>query len=43
MLLLHFNFVMIHLIHKILVTIKTHLNHLKIIFSNTFLRSITDF
>ena len=38
--LLNFNFVMIHIIHKILV-IKNKLNHLKD--SMCFLRSITDF
>ena len=36
---LNFNFVMIHIIHKILVMIKSHLNYL---FSNAFFRSIID-
>ena len=39
-LLLNFNFVMIHINHKILVLIKNHMNYLKDIFSNSFLRSI---
>ena len=41
--LLNFNFVMLYIIHKMLVLLKSHLNYLKIVFSNAFLRSITDF
>ena len=41
--LLNFNFVMIHIIHKILVLIKNHLNYPTEIFLNSFLRSIVDF
>ena len=40
--LLTFNFTMIYIIHKNLVLIKSHVN-CKIIFSNSFLRSIIDF
>ena len=40
--LLNFSFVMIYIIHKMLVLPKTHLNFLKVIFSNAFLRSIID-
>ena len=41
--LLSFNFVMIHIIHKILVWIKNRLNYVKDIFLNSFLRSIIGF
>ena len=37
------NFVMIHRICKMLVLLKNHLNYLKDMFSNAFLRSIIDF
>ena len=39
---LNFNFVMIYIIHKMLVLLKNHLNFLKVIFGNAFLRSIID-
>ena len=41
--LLNFSFIMIYAIHKILVLIKNHLNYLKIIVLNVFLRSIIYF
>ena len=41
--LLSFNFVMIHIIHKILVFIKSHLHYLKHNIFECFLRSIIDF
>ena len=41
--LLSFNFVMTHIIHKILVLIKNHLNYLKENIFECFLRSIIDF
>ena len=37
-----FNFVMIHTIHKILVLIKNHMNHMNYL-QDFFLRSIVDF
>ena len=37
----NFNFVMIYITHKML--LKNNLNYFKIVFSNTFLRSIIDF
>ena len=40
--LLTFNFTMIYIIHKNLVLIKSHVS-CKIIFSNSFLRSIIDY
>ena len=43
MLLLNNSFVMIYMIHKMLVLLKNHLNILKLVSSNAFLRSITDF
>ena len=39
---LNFNFVMIYIIHKMLVLLKNHLDFLKVIFGNAFLRSIID-
>ena len=42
MLLLNFSFA-IYIIHKMLVLLKNHLNFLNVVFSNAFLRSITDF
>ena len=39
---LKFNFVMIYIIHKMLVLLKNHLDFLKVIFGNAFLRSIID-
>ena len=41
--LLNFNFFMIHIIYKILVMIKNHLNYLNDNVLNAFLRSIMDF
>ena len=41
--LLNFNFVMIYIIHKILVLLKNHLNHLKDNIFESFSRSIIDF
>ena len=38
-----FNFVMIHIIRKMLVLLKNHLNYFKDNISNDFLRSIIDF
>ena len=39
---LNFSFVMIYIIHKLLVLLKNHLNFLKVIFANAFLRSIKE-
>ena len=39
---LNFNFVMIYIIHKMLVLLKNHLDFLKVIFGNAFLKSIID-
>ena len=39
---LNFNFAMIYIIHKMLVLLKNHLDFLKVIFGNAFLRSIID-
>ena len=40
--LLNFNFGMIYIIHKILVSLKNHLNYFKVTFLNAFLKSIID-
>ena len=37
--LLNFSLVMIYIIHKMLALLKNHLNFLKVVFSNAFLRS----
>ena len=42
-LLLNFNFIMIHIIHKILVLLKNHINYLKNNIFQFFLRTIIDF
>ena len=36
------SFVIIYIIHKMLVLLITHLNFIKLVFSNVFLRSIID-
>ena len=41
--LLNFSFVKIYIIHRMLVLLKNHLNFLRVVFSNAFLRSIIDF
>ena len=41
--LLNLSFFMIYIIHKMLVLLKNHLNFLKVLFSNAFLRSIIEF
>ena len=41
--LLNFNFVIIHIIHKILVLIKNHINYIKDNIFEFFLKSIIDF
>ena len=41
--LINFEFVMIHIIHKVLVLIKNHMNYLKDNILNIFERSIIDF
>ena len=40
--LLNFNFGMIYIIHKILVSLKNHLNYFEVTFLNAFLKSIID-
>ena len=40
--LLNFNFGMIYIIHKMLVSLKNHLDYFKVTFLNAFLKSIID-
>ena len=41
--LLDFSFIIIYIIHKMLVLLKSHLSFLKVIFLNAFLKSIIGF